>query len=215
MSAHVGEARSQEREWWLRLPLVLQAPRAVFTALRDDSDEAVAARAEPILSVIFLAGIAIILSTNPISHLFDHWRYDGLILACLVVIGGLLYGTVGYFFLGALLSLGLEFGGSAGSYRRDRHLLGFAAVPLALSLTVWPVRLALYGEDSFRTGGSDSGTGGHVFEGIEVAFLGWSAALLVLGVRTAERWTWIRALATSSLVLVIPALALLRAYGAI
>jgi hypothetical protein len=214
VSARAEPARSQEREWWLRLPLVLQAPRAVFAALRDDSDEAVAARAEPLLSVIFLAGIAAVLSTNLVAHLLDDWQNDAVILACLVVIGGLLYGVVGYFFLGALLSLGLEFAGSAGSYRRDRHLLAFAAVPLALSLAVWPVRLALYGQDSFKSGGSDSGIGGSVFEGIELAFLGWSAALLVLGVRTAEGWTWLRALAGSSLVLAIPALALLRAYGA-
>jgi hypothetical protein len=131
------------------------------------------------------------------------------------LIGGLLYGFVGYFFLGALLSLGLEFAGSTGSYRRDRHLLAFASVPLAVSLALWPVRLALYGEDSFRAGGSDAGTGGHVFEGIELAFLGWSVALLVLGVRTVEGWTWVRALAASSLALAMPALALLRAYGAI
>jgi hypothetical protein len=193
----------------------------VFAALRDDSDEAVGARAEPILAVISLAGIATVLATNLAAHLLDKSqtevfasKNDAVVVAAVVVIGGLLYGAVGYFFLGALLSLGCEFAGSTGSYRRDRHLLAFAAVPLALSLTVWPVRLALYGEDSFKTGGSDSGTGGHVFEGIEIAFLGWSAALLVLGVRTVERWTWLRALAASSLVLAIPTLALLRAYGA-
>jgi len=36
----------------------------------------------------------------------------------------------------------------------------FASAPLALSLLlVWPVRLAIYGDDLFRSGGSDTGTG--------------------------------------------------------
>jgi hypothetical protein len=50
------------------------------------------------------------------------------------------------------------------------------------------VRLALYGEDNFKSGGSDSGTGGAVFEGIETAVVVWCFALLVLGIRTANGW---------------------------
>ena len=47
------------REWWLRTVLVLQSPRAVFAALRDDSPEAAADRAEPVLLVVLLAGMAL------------------------------------------------------------------------------------------------------------------------------------------------------------
>ena len=49
------------RDWWLRTLLVLQRPRPVFVALRDESREDVGDRAEPILLVIWLAGIAVIL----------------------------------------------------------------------------------------------------------------------------------------------------------
>ena len=34
------------RDWWLRALLVLQRPRPVFVALRDDSKESLADRAE-------------------------------------------------------------------------------------------------------------------------------------------------------------------------
>jgi hypothetical protein len=84
--------------------------------------------------------------------------------------------------------------GGHGSYRRARHLLGYAAAPLALSLLlVWPVRLAVYGEDVFRTGGSDSGTGDTVFEALALGFGGWTLALLVIGMRAVHGWPWLRA----------------------
>ncbi len=47
-----------EREWWLRLVAVLTRPRIVFLALRNDDEEDVQARQEPILLVVLLAGIA-------------------------------------------------------------------------------------------------------------------------------------------------------------
>ena len=46
------------RDWWLRALLVLQRPRPVFVALRDESKEAVSERAEPMLAIVLLAGIA-------------------------------------------------------------------------------------------------------------------------------------------------------------
>ena len=51
------------REWWLRTVLVLTAPSAVFAALRDDSRETASKRAEPVLLIVWLAGIAFVLST--------------------------------------------------------------------------------------------------------------------------------------------------------
>jgi hypothetical protein len=85
--------------------------------------------------------------------------------------------------------------GSLGSYRRSRAVLAFAAVPIALSLVLWPVKLALYGGDWFRTGGGDTGLGGAVFDLLTYACFAWSAVLLVIGVRSVHGWTWHRALA--------------------
>src|SRR5206468_3984467 len=52
------------RDWWIRTLLVLQAPRPVFVALRDDSRESASERAEPVLLVVILAGIASVLATT-------------------------------------------------------------------------------------------------------------------------------------------------------
>ena len=61
-------------------------------------------------------------------------------------------------------------------------MLGFAAAPLALSLLlVWPVRLAIYGDDLFRTGGSDTGTGEWVFDVLIFACYVWTFGLVALG----------------------------------
>jgi hypothetical protein len=80
-------------------------------------------------------------------------------------------------------------------------VVAFAAVPIALSLVLWPVKLAIYGESLFRTGGSDHGAGVRVFDGLELIFLLWAAALLLVGVRAVHGWTWARAAAASGPVL--------------
>jgi hypothetical protein len=84
-------------------------------------------------------------------------------------------------------------------------VVAFAAVPIVLSLVLWPIRLALYGEDVFRTGGSDAGTGARVFEVFGAAFLAWSLVLLVIGVRAVHGWTWARACAATALAVGVPA----------
>jgi hypothetical protein len=67
-------------------------------------------------------------------------------------------------------------------------VLAFASAPLALSLfVVWPVRLAVYGEDVFRSGGSDHGAGNTAFVAIELGFVGWTVGLIVLGLRELYR----------------------------
>jgi hypothetical protein len=202
-----------ERDWWLRTLLVLQRPRAVFAAMRSDDERELEARAEPILALIFLAGIAGVLSTDSFSHILDDFEIDGLGLAVLAFVAGGIYGFAAYFAIGFLVYAGARAVGSALSYHRARHVLAFASVPLAFSLIVWPVRLAVYGEDAFRSGGSDSGAGSHVFEAIEYVALAWCAALLVLGLRTVEDWPWGRALLASLPAFTVPALALARAYG--
>jgi len=53
------------RDWWLRTFLVLQRPRPVFVALRDDSKDSLADRAEPVLAIVLLAGLAAIVPPQP------------------------------------------------------------------------------------------------------------------------------------------------------
>jgi hypothetical protein len=199
-----------ERDWWARTILVLQRPSSVFAALRSDDDEE---RQEPLLAIILLAGIAGVLSSNAASRILDDFEIDGLVLAVWAFVAGGLYGAVGYFVLGALTYLGSRVAGSAMGYRRARHVLGFAAVPLALSLIVWPVRLAIYGADVFKSEGDDAGTGGSVFEAIELGVMLWAVALLVVGLRAYNAWSWPRATAAASPILAVLALALARAFG--
>jgi hypothetical protein len=67
---------------------------------------------------------------------------------------------------------------------------------VALALFIyWPIRIAIYGEDLFRFGGSDGGTTGTVFAWIFYVFLVWGLVLLVIGVRTVHGWTWARSIA--------------------
>jgi hypothetical protein len=179
------------REWWLRVVLVLTAPRAVFAALRDDDDAA--QRAEPVLLIVWLAGMAYVLSTTTAAHLMDDHDYDGLLVAVWTFLAGGLFGGFAYFLLGGALHGAAAALGSQGSYRRARHVLAFAAVPLALSLVLWPVELAIWGDALFRRGGPDAGNAGRVFEALDLVLLGWSASLLVIGVRTVHGWTLGRA----------------------
>jgi hypothetical protein len=202
-----------ERDWWLRTLLVLQRPVPVFAALRHDADEE--DRQEPLLAIVLLAGIAGVMSTNLASRVLDDYELDALSLAVWAFIAGAIYGLVLYYALGALVLIGERLAGSPASYRRSRHVLGFACVPLALSLLALPVRVTAFGEDAFQSGGADTGFGGSVFEAIELAVLGWCAILLVLGVRTVNGWPWSRALAAAAPVLVGPALVLARAYGVV
>jgi hypothetical protein len=83
--------------------------------------------------------------------------------------------------------------GSLGSFRRERQLTGFALVPLAASLLVLlPLRLVLFGGDTFHAGGSDEGTGETLLLGLQLVFVAWSLGLLLLGVRVVHGWDWVR-----------------------
>ncbi len=182
-------------DWWLRALLVLSKPRPVFVALREEDPASLANRSEPVLGIVILAGMATVLSTTTAGHLLDDGSYDGVLIAIWTFIAGGIYGAVAYFVLGALLDRGVKLLGSQGTYRRSRQVLAFAAVPIALSLVVWPVKLALYGEDAFRSGGSDGGTGAHIFPALFLVAVAWAAVLLVIGVRSVHGWTWARATA--------------------
>jgi hypothetical protein len=194
------------RDWWLRTLLVLQRPRPVFVALRDSSREAVADRAEPVLAVVLLSGIALVLQTSTAAHLLDSNDYDALLVAIWAFIAGGIYGTFGYWIAGFFLHRSVRRLGSQGDFRRTRHVLAFAAVPIALSLVLWPVKLALYGEDVFRTGGRDTSSAAHVFSALELACVAWAGVLLVIGIRAVHGWTWPRSLAACAVGLGVPAL---------
>ena len=172
------------REWWLRAVLVLQSPRAVFVALRDDTDEAASERAEPVLLIVLLAGVAAALASDASTG------YHGILLAVWAGIAGGITGAAAYWFLSAVLYWAAHALGSLGSYRRARHVLAFACVPLAISLVLSPA-------------------GQGTFQWLFRAFAAWSAALLVIGVRAVHGWTWPRAAAAA--VAPVAALSLLLA----
>jgi hypothetical protein len=202
VAAEAQPSAGLEREWLFRAVLVLQRPRAVFAALRDDSDEAAQARQEPIVALVLLAGIAGVLATSVAGALMDDPELDGLLVAVWAFLGGSLYGAVAYWVIGAFLYGSSQAFGSLGSYRRARHVVAFAAAPLALALLVlWPIGVAAFGSDLFRTGGSDDGVGGNLFVLAQGLFAAWSVLLLAIGVRAVHGWTWARSLATTALAL--------------
>jgi hypothetical protein len=187
---------SPTRAWWLRVPATLLSPRSVFFALREEDEDDVAARSEPLLLVIWLAGIAAVLATPTASGLLDDPDYDSMLIAIWAFVAGGLYGVAGYFGIGIVLLFGVRLLGSLGSFRRTRQTVGFALVPLAASLLlVLPLRLAVYGGDTFRAGGADEGTGERMLLVAELLLAVWSVGLLVLGVRVVHGWSWLRAFA--------------------
>ena len=189
-------ALSPDRAWWLRVPAVLVGPRSVFFALREDDPDDVAARSEPILLLVWLAGAAAVLATPTAGALLDKPDYDALLVAIWAFVAGGIYGAVGYFLLGFALFFGARLLGSVGDFRRERQLVGFALAPLALSLLVLlPLRLALYGGDAFREQGADEGAGENGLLALQLVFVAWSFGLLLLGVRVVHGWSWPRSLA--------------------
>ena len=206
MSAQ-AESTSLERDWWLRLALVLQSPASVFAWLRDDSNEAAAARQEPITAVTFVAGVAVFLSTRTAGRLFDDVEFDPLLIVVECVVAGLLVAVQNFWILGGAVALGGRAADSITSYRQARHVVALATAPFVISLVVvWPVRLAMFGSDAFTSGGSDSGAAETVFRVIDGAFAAWVVVLLVIGVRTLNGWSWVRTVASLAVAGVVFAL---------
>jgi hypothetical protein len=121
----------------------------------------------------------------------------------LTFVGGGLYGTAAYWLAGGALGISLRGLGGDGQYRRTRHLLAFAAVPLVLSIAVTLVEAGLYGGDAFRTGGEDEGAGGTVFAVLRGALFVWAGGLLVVGIRVVERFSWARVTGCLALVVLL------------
>lgn len=202
-SRETSQQDALDREWWLRTLAIFQAPRAVFAALRSESPMDAEARQEPVLALVLLAGMAGVLVAPSTGRLLDESLVDNSmgVVAVLIFVTGALYGTATYWIGGAALYVGLKGAGSRGSYMRARHILAFAAAPLVLGLVfVWPVLIAVYGADLFRSGGSDSGTGNVVFEAILGAIGLWAVGLLVYGISVVERWSVVRSLVALALV---------------
>ena len=200
MNTAAQPASAQQRDWWLRTLAIFQSPKSVFTAMRDDSREAVQARQEPIIAIIFIAGMAGVLSTTIAGRLMDDPNFDGLSVAVWTFLGGAMYGLLVYWIGGALLFGAGSILGARWTYRLARHVLAFAAAPLVLALVlVWPVRLAVYGSDVFRSGGSDTGTGDAIFEALALGFAGWAVALLVIAMHAVHGWSLPRALGSVAL----------------
>jgi Yip1 domain len=198
VAAEAPTSRDQEtldRDWWLRIPAVLQSPRAVFSWFRVEAQEQEAARQEPVLALVLLAGISGILSLDATGTLLDYptngnLPLDGVLVPVVVFIQGALYGAAAYWFGGLVFYLGLRGAGSTGTYRRARHLLAYSAVPLLLSLAfLWPVKLAVFGGDAFRTGGADDGTAGAIFRALELGMAAWAFVLVVIAIRVVESWS--------------------------
>jgi hypothetical protein len=188
-SAPAAEAAG--RAWWRRLPRLLVAPEEVFRALRSDDEADVEGRSEPILAIVLLAGMAGIVLTPAWGTLLDEPTVDGLVVAVVTFVGGLMYGAAGYYLLGLVVWLGAKGMGATEPYRLARQVVGLAALPLALSLFVTvPLAVLLFGGDWLRTGGSDEGVAGWIVLGLGLGAVAWSAALLVVGLRATFRLPW-------------------------
>ena len=85
-----------------------------------------------------------------------------------------------------------------------------SAAPLALALfTLWPLRIAIYGQDLFRTGGTDWGPRRPDLRRAPLPRSPGARLLLVVGVRSVHGWSWARSLATVALAAALPALIVL------
>jgi len=185
------DAQVRVRRWWRLVPRVLTRPTDVFVALRDDDETDVDARSEPILAIVIVAGMAGILLTPAWGTLLDEESLDWIVLAVVTFIGGLFYGAAGYFLLGFVAWIGVRAVGLDTRGRNARQLVGFAALPLALSIVVTlPAVVLAFGYDWFRTGGSDDGSGRVIVVSVGLAFALWSLGLLALGLRTTFELPW-------------------------
>jgi hypothetical protein len=204
VSAKAEPAAELEPDVWRPTLQIVHRPAAAFELLRDETSEMVSALQEPLIALVWLAGIAGVLTSSVAVNPLDQSTVDGLTFAAFAFAAGGAYGLIAYFLVGGALYVGVRGQGSEASYRLARHVLAFSSAPVVLTLLlVWPIRLALYGGDLFHAGGSDGGTPNAVFGGILAVFGIWSLALLALGVRVVYEWSWSRALGAVLLSVVV------------
>jgi Yip1 domain len=197
VSVRTEQPDAVERAWWSRLPRLLYAPAEVFAELRDESREAADARQEPLVAITFLAGIGLFFALFALEQPYDRYReLSELTMTVQTIVGGALVGLSVFWVGGAIVHLGARGLGSLSGYRLARHVAGLATAPFILVLLLAvPVRIGLYGFDLFRAGGSDSGVGSDVFLAFDALAGVWTLALLLIGIRETQRWTWGRAAA--------------------
>jgi hypothetical protein len=187
-----GDARARRTqslvgEWWRRLPRILWAPREVLVALRETDEDDTAARQEPILAVVLLAGMTAVLLMG--GALVVDASVDGLVAAAITFIAGGLYGAAGYFVLGLGVWAGVRSAGGDGSFVQSRHLVAASAVPIAAAFAlVAPVVAFVYGMDFFRPGSAAEGE--RTVLGLGLPFVAWGLGLLVAGLRITFRLAW-------------------------
>jgi hypothetical protein len=151
-----------------------------------------------------------VLGTPVARHLLNDASFSASLIPVWAFLGGAVYAVAVYWLGGGLLHGAARRLGGLGSYQRARHVLALSGAPLALSLlTLWPVRIAIYGQNLFRTGGTDWGPGDRAFGGLFYLALAWCAVLLVIGVRSVHGWSWPRSVATVALAAALPALIVL------
>jgi hypothetical protein len=176
----------------------------VFEAVGNTDEDDLAARQEPVLLIVSLAGIGGVLMSPTWGTVMNSYEVDWLIFAVITFIAGAMYGAAGYFIIGGALYLGAKGMGSEASWRIARHVVAFSAVPLALSLAVTlPLQIALFGERAFETGGPDEGALGSLVVALELVFVAWCVVLLALGVKTVYGWTWARAVGALALLSIL------------
>src|SRR5207302_6166089 len=155
VSTEAVRTTALERNWWLRAPAVLVAPRAVFASLRDESEDSVEARQEPIVAIAALAGIAVVLVSPTFRRMLNDPAVSLALVPVLAFVAGALYAAAVFWLGGGLLFGAARRLGGEGTWRRARHVPGLASAPLALSPpTFWPLRVAVSGQDLLRPGGA-------------------------------------------------------------
>lgn len=201
MAVETQSTDAVERSWWGRLPRMLFAPAEALAELGDESREAADARQEPLVAMTILAGVAMFIGLVAVEPPFTttDTGVSAFNLVLESILGGALVALSNFWFGGALVYLGTRGLGALSGYRLARHLAGLATAPfLLLLVSSVPVRFALYGTDVFKAGGRDAGAGGDVFVAIDALFLVWTLALLLIGIRVTQRWSWGRAVAALS-----------------
>jgi hypothetical protein len=173
------------------VPRILTRPREVFAALRETDEEDLAARQEPVLLLVGLAGIGGVVMSPTWGTVMNSYEVDWLVFAVVTFIAGAMYGGAAYLVVGGALHLAVKGMGGELRWRTARHVVAFSAAPLALSLLVTlPLQVAAFGEEAFESGGRDSGALASLVLALELCFAAWAAALLALGVKTVYRFGW-------------------------
>jgi Yip1 domain len=198
VSVRAQESDRAEREWWSRLPRLLYAPAGVFEELRDDSREAADARQEPLVALASLAGIAMFVGLVALQPPYNRFYTDlsAFNMTFETILGGALVALSNFWVGGSLIYLGARGLGALTGYRLARHIACLATAPFVLVLVLAvPIRLGLFGTDLFRDTGSDDGAGGDVFIALDAIALVWTLGLVLVGIRTTQRWSWGRSAA--------------------